>query len=198
MGFSCNTDLAAALFTESVNFPSLCWVFSRTKGSWHWQRLLSPWELALPTLSQVHPMSHMFLYSALTSWPQWGKDPILCTQLCSSGCSEAPGLILGCQACDAVQVCAFGEGCRSWAGPEGELATLLHALWMKQWQNLPQRPRQPARRHSLGQKSSAQPGADKTASRLFVDQCPPLPHRHMLGDKKQAASLQVLTQPPAL
>lgn len=148
--------------------------------------LLSPREVALPALSRVHLMSHTFLFPATDALTPGGKGP---TKLCASHGippSSAPLAARGsrlslpwdavrdlrCSTWDAMLICIYGEVWESPSGSDNGLNAVPCALGRKLWQSLPQCLSQPLWRHSLGQKSLAQP-ANKTASRLFVDQCSP-------------------------
>lgn len=90
---------------------------------------------------------------------------------------------------DAVLVCVFGEGWESPAGSEDRLAAVPHALGMKQWQSLPQRPRQLLQRQSLGQKSLLQPAnsawSGQHCEQTVCGSAPSFPHRHMLEEKNK-------------
>lgn len=127
--------------------------------------------------------SRVSCVSVLSTDTQEGRTPFTASQLCSSGSSEAPSLI--CQTHWSWDV-RVGIPCRSaclekGVSPEQEhrlgwLFSFMHCEWNNGrvchsthasllgdvlWARSP--------RHSL----QTLPGADKTTSRLFVDQCPP-------------------------
>lgn len=120
--------------------------------------------------------------------------------------AQCAGLGMLCRTWDA----GLGMPCRSAylekgrespAGSEGGLATVLCALGTKQWQSLPQRPHRPLRRQFgpevLG--AACEPCLEHTKPRadcLWISAL--LPTQTYARGEKQAASFQVLAQPPAL